>query len=354
MAESRFIKTVTYGGYDKADVIRRLESLSGQVFGLKNELRETKFLLESSENGKDIQESINTALAEERAKLTELQTENDKLSTELKAAEDSNKKYEEEIKKLTASLADAEAKLRDANTQLAASKSEDEALALSAVFIEAKKSADMLESSAKEKAEKLEKSAAEAAEKSIAYANDEGAAIIYEAECKAAEIVADAKNSSSAAEGSYDDMRASLLSKVAALSEQLSSFREAIKKVGEDSSGSLGECEKLLKNTEDKLKEGGAPEHKGPVKYDPEYPERPDRIAKLDAEDAQKRKNELDKLRLMAESINGNKGKAPDDKAAAAEEEKGHDSNSSNSDNNKGGKIDLAALAKQAKSLKNK
>ena len=40
MAESRFIRTVTFGGFDRTDVIRRLESLNGQIYDLKNELRE--------------------------------------------------------------------------------------------------------------------------------------------------------------------------------------------------------------------------------------------------------------------------------------------------------------------------
>lgn len=350
MAESRFIKTVTYGGYDKADVIRRLEALSQEVFGLKNELRETKLLLESSENGKDIKESIETVLADGRAKLTEAQTENETLSAKLKASEESNRKYEEEIKKLNASLEEVNSKLRDANTQLTASKSEDEALALSAVFIEAKKSADMLESSAKEKAEALEKSAAEAAEKSIAYANDEGAVIIYEAECKAAEIIADAKNSAAGIGSSYGDMRSSLLAKMNALSEQLGSFRSVIDEFRQNSVRSLSECEEILKNTEDKLSEGGDIAAAEPETAAPEYPERPDRTSKLDAEDAKKRKNELDKLRQMAESINGNKGKHQDSEAPTAEVTKPAVS----SDSKKGGKIDLAALSKQADSLKKK
>ncbi|MDO4863885.1 MAG: plectin [Ruminococcus sp.] len=375
MAEARFIKTVTYGGYDKAEVIRRLEYLNEQVFSLKNELRETKLLLESSKNGKEIQKSIETVLAGERAKLTEVQVQNDTLSTKLKASEDRNRKNEEEIKRLNASLEEVNAKLADANAQLATAQSEDEALALSTVFIEAKKSADMLESSAREKAEQLEKSAAEAAEKSIAYANDEGAVIIHEAECRAAEIIAEAKNAASEMETAYDNMRSSVLSKMTALGEQLGDFKEALMKFEENGVGNLYECEELLKKTEDTLTEGGIPVFREPSKVAPEYPERPKRKADLDSADSQKRRNELDKLRQMAESISGgsDKEKAPEAAPEAAEEAKPSDNDASdnsvtadNSSNNSGnndssdrnrpksGKIDLATLAKQAKALNEK
>ena len=33
MAESHFFRTVTYGGYDKADVLRRIDSLNEDIFG---------------------------------------------------------------------------------------------------------------------------------------------------------------------------------------------------------------------------------------------------------------------------------------------------------------------------------
>ena len=51
MAEARFIKTVAFGGYDKAGVIRRMEYLNTQVHDLRNELRETKLLLEAYKKG---------------------------------------------------------------------------------------------------------------------------------------------------------------------------------------------------------------------------------------------------------------------------------------------------------------
>lgn len=364
MAEVRFIKTVTYGGYDKAEVIHRLEHLNKQLFSAKNELRETKRLLEDNKKGKGLQKSIDGIIAEERAKLTEVQVQNDSLSTKLKAAEEDNRKYENEIKKLNASIEELNSKLADANSQLAAAKAADEALALSAVFIEAKKTADMLENSAKEKADSLEKTAAEAAEKSIAYANDEGAVIIYEAQREAAEIIAEAKNKAADMENASDNMRASVLDKMIGLGKQLNSFREALMKFEEEGVGNLYECEEILNKTEETLKEGGIPVFKEPSHLAPEYPDEPKRTADLESEDMKKRKNELDKLRQMAESIGAAKDKKEEAPAAETPEEKAETKKEENGKNNSadekapekknGGKIDLAALAAQAQALKKK
>ena len=345
MAESHFIRTVTYGGYDKADVVRRLDSLYERIFGLERELRETKLLLEASGKGEDIRECADSLLAEERDMLAKAQAENETLTVELEAAKADNKKYESEIRKLKASVEEAGKQLNEANTKLAASGSGDDAAALSTVFIEAKKSADMLESAAREKAGQLESSAAEAAEKSIAHANDESAVIINDAECRAAEIIADAKNAAEEMAAAYVNMRASILSKMLALGQQLGDFKDALMKFEENGVGNLYECEELLEQTQKTLNEGGVPEFREAVKYEPEYPERPVRKADLESEESKKRKSGLDRLRQMAESLAASKGK---DVAPAAETE---DAQDKDDDTKKGGKIDLAALAKKAKSL---
>ncbi len=374
MAGSRFIRTVTYGGYDKSDVIRRLDSLYEEIFGLQNELRETKLLLDGSKDGKEIKEALEGVLAEERAKLTEAQKENESLSMQLKTAEESNKKSENEIKKLTASLEEANSKLKEANSKLSAAKSNDDAAALSEVFVEAKKSADMLEKAAQEKAEQLKSSAAEAAENSIAFANDEGSLLINDAERKAAEIIADAKNAAGEMETAYDNMRASLLSKMVDLGKQLNDFKDAIMKFEEEGVGNLYKCEELLGKTEETLKEGGIPEFKEHEKVAPEYPERPARKADPDEADAQKRKHGLDKLRQMAESMTTSKGNAeaaPEKEAEAPAPEQAAEKKAETpepaaekkaekldkdkgDDKKKSGKLDLAAIAKQAKALNNK
>ena len=90
--------------------------------------------------------------------------------------------------------------------------------------------------------------------------------------------------------------------------------------------GEFGYCEEILIKTEATLKEGGVPVFSEPANFAPEYPDPPKRTADLESEDMKKRKNELDKLRQMAESISSSKDKkdeAPaDEKAEQKSEQK--------------------------------
>jgi len=186
MAEARFIKTVAFGGYEKSEVIRRLEYLNTQVYDLKNELRETKLLLDAYKKGSDAEKANESVLSGERAKLTQVQVQNETLTTKLKATEEENKNYEQQVKELSSSVAELTEKLKATQDKLAAAQSGGDAAALSQVFIEAQKSADMLVNNAKAEAEKLTSDAKTAAETTIADANDEAAQIVFEAERVAA------------------------------------------------------------------------------------------------------------------------------------------------------------------------
>lgn len=362
MAEARFIKTVTFGGFDKNEVIRRLEYLNTQVFDLKNELRETKLLLDGYKKGTDSEKNSESVLAGERAKLTEVQVQNDTLTTKLKASEEDNRMYEAEIESLNKKIEELNDQLAAANSKLAAANAGDEALALSAVFIEAKKTADMLELSAKEKADKISAESKTAAEQTIAIANDEADSIINEAERKAAEIIAEAKNNASKMESASENLRASVLAKVKVVGTQLNDFRDALMKFEEQGVGKLYECEELLNTTENTLKEGGVPVFKEPEEFDPEYPDKPKKRFDPNKEEQEKRKSELDKLRQKAASIGkDNKSEQADTKPgevksddAKKEEPQAENKSDENKKEEKKGKLDLAALAAQAQALNKK
>ena len=104
MAEARFIKTVTFGGYEKEAVIKRLEFLNTQVHDLRNELRETKLLLDAYKKGSDQEKALESVLSEERAKLTQVQVQNNTLNVKLKATDDENRSLEQQIKDQTLEL----------------------------------------------------------------------------------------------------------------------------------------------------------------------------------------------------------------------------------------------------------
>ena len=187
MAEPRFIKTVTFGGYEKEAVVKRIEFLNEQVHDLRNELRETKLLNEAYKKGTEQEKALETVLSEERAKLTQIQVQNNTLSLKLKATDDENSNLLVEIKSLKDEIAELKDKLKAAESKCAALMAQDEAMALSNVFIEAQKSSSMLEGAAKSKAAEIEFKTKKLAEDIVSEANTEAEQIIFEAERTAAE-----------------------------------------------------------------------------------------------------------------------------------------------------------------------
>ncbi len=355
MAEARFIKTVAFGGYEKSEVIRRLEYLNSQVFDLKNELRQTKLLLEAYKKGTDAEKANETVLAGERAKLTQVQVQNETLTTKLKAAEEENRGYEQKVRELDGTIADLNDQLKAANDSITALKAGSDAAALSQVFIEAQKSADMLINNAKSNAEKMAEDARTAAEITIADANDEAAQIVFEAEREAALKLTDSKNKTEEMNVSSNNMKAIMLDDVTKLGAEMSHLRKIIEKFMETGLSDITDAEERLFQVSNTLREGGVPVFKAPEYFEAELPETPKRNAlkAIEAnaekeEEKQKKQNELDKLKQMAQALGGKKDTKPEkaDTKPAEASPKQEEQNEK-----KGGKIDLAALAAQASAL---
>ena len=340
MAETRFMRTVEFGGYDRNDVIKRLEFLNTQVFDLKNELRETKLLMEEYKKGTDEEKAHETVLAGEKVKLTSLQVQNETASAKLKAAEEDNKKLSEELEALKAKCADMEKELEDAKSKVNALEAGSEAVALTQVFIEAQKSANALVQKANEEAENKKQQAEDLVKDMIEDANHTAAEIVYEAEKNAAELDAESKNNAEKMKVASNNLKAVMLKDVEALSTHFAELGEMIAELAEKSSERVTESKKLLKITENKLTEGGVPEFRSPELVDPEYPEAPE--PRKPSESQKKSNAKLDELAKMAASIAG-EGSADD----AAETEPAADKK----DEPKKGGVDLADLMKQAQAL---
>ncbi len=362
MAETRFIKTVTFGGYDKNDVDKRLESLYSQVYELKNELREAKLSLEKYKEGTDEEKTHESVLAVERAKLTQLQVKNENITERLKAAEDDNKNKEKENEELKESVKQLKASLDDANSELSALKAGGDAAALGVVFIEAQKSRDMLLSTAKTEAAALEADSKKLSENMITEANNKAASIIYEAEKQAAEITANAENKSEQMKVASGNLRASMLSDVGRIGEAVTKLKEMLAEFEKTGFGMVDESEKLLKSVEKELTAGGVPVFSVPKEIKPELPEEPEyqKVDNTYGEAAKKKNDELEKLKAMASALDGSKPAAEKknsnaDLAALAQQAaalKGDKPESKKPAENKPkGGVDLAALAQQAAAL---
>ena len=357
MAEPRFIKTVTFGGYEKESVIRRMEYLNEQVHDLRNELRETKLLLEAYKKGTDQEKALESVLSEERAKLTQVQVQNNTLNLKLKATDDENSGYVQQIKDLNAEIAELKDKLKATESKCAALMAQDEAMALSNVFIEAQKSSSMLEGTAKSKAAEIEYQSKKLAENIVSDANVEAEQIIFEAERTAAETIAEAQNKAEQMKLASNNLKASVLDDVNTLKLHMGMVRDALEGFRNVGLTKLVEADDCLNKTEEALKEGGIPVFKIPENIQPDIPERPMSLSEKMRDDEEKRKKQenLDKLKQMADSIGNKKddNKEKDDKDTS-ENAAGDKADNSQNGEKKGGKVDLAALAAKANSIKNK
>ena len=339
MNESRFIKTVTFGGYDKNDVDKKLESLYTQVYDLKNELRETKLLIEEYKKGTDAEKAQETVIAGERAMLTSAQVQKETLSDKVKLLDDDRKSKEKEIEELKGQLSTVKAQLEEANSRLTVFEAGTDAASLGTVFIEAQKAANTVIETSKAKAEELEKNADKLVQNMVDDANNKASKIIYEAEKRAAEMDAESKNNSEKMNAASENLRAVVLNEVEQYSEQISKLRTVFENFEDMGIAKIQESEELLKRTRKKLADGGVPVFRDPAVIKAEIPPEPE-YKKIDndiADEKKEKKNEeLDKLMAMAQAIGGDK--PAEDKPSEKKEEKK-------------GSVSLDDLMKQAASI---
>lgn len=355
MAETRFIKTVEFGGYDRNDVIKRLEFLNTQVFDLKNELRETKLLMEEYKKGSDEEKAHEAVLAQEKVKMTSLQVQNETTSAKLKAAEEDRAKLSDELEALKKSNAAVVKELEEAKAKISAMEAGNEAVALSQVFISAQKSADELKANAAKEADEKKAQADALVKEMIDDANHTAAEIVYEAEKKAAETDAESKNAAEKMKVASNNLRAVMLEDVETLSKQVTELNDAFEALKSKSA----EASRLLKVTENRLTEGGVPEFRQPENFVAKLPDAPE--PRKSAEQQKKSNARLDELAKMAAAIDGG-GEAPAEKADGKKGGTSLDdilkqaeslgkSDGGKKDKKKSGGVDLEELLKQANAL---
>lgn len=362
MAETKFIRTVTYGGFDRGDVNKKIDSLNSQLFELKNELREAKLSLEEYKKGSPEEKAHESVLAVERTKLTDALVQNEKLTGKLKTAEEDAKTKEKKLAELESENKKLFADNEELKKKLAAYEAGNDAAALSTVFIEAQKSANQIVENARKDSEEKVSDAKKLAEDTVAEANNKAAQIIFDAEKRAAQITADAKNGAEEMKAASGNLRAVLLGDIEKLNSEVKKLREVFADFEKNGKVGLDDSAKVLDSAYSKLTEGGVPVFKSPEKIAPTDVEEPvlknvntDYIQNADKEAIKKKNEELEKLAAMAASIGGGKPAPKSEEAPAPESEpKKTEENEKGKDKDKkpaGGGVDLEALMKQAQAL---
>lgn len=362
MAETKFIRTVTYGGFDRGDVNKRIDSINSQLFELKNELREAKLSLEEYKKGTPEEKAHESVLAVERTKLTDALVQNEKLTGKLKTAEEDAKNKEKKLAELESENKKLSADNEELKKKLAAYEAGNDAAALSTVFIEAQKSANQIVENARKDAEVRVSDSKKLAEDTVAEANNKASQIIFRAEKKAAQITADAENGAEEMKAASGNMRAVLMKDIEKLDSEVKKLREVFADFEKNGKTGLDESAKVLDSAYNKLKEGGVPVFRSPEKIAPKDIDEPslknvntDYIQNEDKEAVKKKNEELEKLAAMAASIGGGKPAPKSEETPAPKPEKSEEKEKDNGkDKDKksaGGGVDLAELMKQAQAL---
>lgn len=351
MDETRFIKTVAFGGFDKTDVLNHLENLNSQVYDLKNELRDAKYLLEAYRSGSTSEKACETALAEERSILSKYQVANESLSTKLTAALEENSTCQNQIRALKKEIEDLNAKLKSSNDMIIALQAGTEAAALGNVFIEAQKASDMLVGEAKSKSAQINYDAKKAAEDTISGANKMAEQIVREAERNAAETLAEAERKAEEMTLASDSVRSAVTKNADILAKGIGTLKYLLDDLSRTSSSALSQSEKLLgdmsaalrgernentdEDTDDEDELNETQEEELPAPDNESKDAKPEEKAETPADQDKQEAVHNDK-----NNHNEQAGKAVSVKPAQDNQQK-----------NKKGKIDLAALAAQANAI---
>lgn len=320
MADTLFIKAAAFGGYDKNDVDKRLDTLYTLIYNLKNEIRENKQIIKKYEEGYSQDKAYENAIAVERAQLTQLQVKNENLIEKNKSRQEELKSKELENAKLTeeiAALKEEVEVLRLEQLTLKNNNTED----LGIIFIEAKKSRDLIVNKAKEEANEIMDEARKFCEDLVAETNEKIHKLIDNAEKKASDVIKESEIRRKALVDEEAAMKTAFLEKIMTYTEELNNIKTSVDAFTAASDAFFGESKTLLDESEMKAleKPKAAEPAKKPVNTQP--------------------------------AADNNKT-SPKESVTADSAEKNNDSDDNDENKNDGG-INLDDLLKQAKELNN-
>ena len=253
-----FLKTVSFGGFDKKDVLAYVDELNTKIYTLEAELDEKKALLESAGGTGDNSEKYEELLAADKAKITELQTNNDSLKLQMKSMEDELAEKDKEIEALKAQNAELEEQLQEAKNKAASGSGESSALDLSNVFIEAQKTANTIVTQAKENARKMDEDAKKLANQVVDDANGKASTIVKNADEKASKILSDAEDKSSEMRAVADTVKKQIEDEIAEVDENVVKLKEVLEMFSSESLARLNEAKEQLDSAQSVVKKGGA------------------------------------------------------------------------------------------------
>lgn len=272
MNETKFIKTVTFGGYDKTDTENHIKALYSKISALENQLKIAENALEKYKSGTAPEIIRDSLISEMSDELTECKAENKSLAEKLESTMAENKKQEDEINTLKYSVAELEHNLSDADMKLLSMSQKDDTAVFGAVFASAKKSAEEIIETAQKKAENLKADSEKLAENIVAEANNKASDIVYEAEVYATEMMAEVSDEKM--EAVSGNIKALLLEDVNSLSVCMEKFQKSFETLLSEGNSLLEKSENMLSETRSTLIQGGIPVFRN-IEIEADLPEKP-------------------------------------------------------------------------------
>ncbi|MEG0615446.1 MAG: hypothetical protein RR540_06785, partial [Oscillospiraceae bacterium] len=161
MENSGFLKSVSFGGFDKKDVLAYVDDLNTKIYTLEAEVEEKRALLgeegaaPSNFERRDDNE-YEEIIAKERTHVNELMAKIDTLNLTVQSHESALADKEAEVEKYKDKISELQEQLANAETNVVP---EENSFDIGSVFIEAKKSADKIIAEAKHAAKKMNEDA---------------------------------------------------------------------------------------------------------------------------------------------------------------------------------------------------
>lgn len=266
-----FLKTVSFGGFDKKDVLAYVDELNTKIYTLQAELDEKTALVNAQGESTADTEKYEKLLAADKQKITELQTNNDSLKNQIKTVEDESAAKDKEIEELKKKNADLEAELVDAKNKAAAAASgATSAMDLTNVFMQAQNTANSIVTQAKENARKMDEDAKRLANQVVDDANSKASTIVKTADekatkilsdagAKSASIIADAEDKSAEMRAAAADMKATVLDEVSIIDSNIIKIRASIEAFVRESAAKIDETQRNIADAREAFNEGKIP-----------------------------------------------------------------------------------------------
>ena len=267
MEGTGFLKTVSFGGFDKKDVLAYVDELNTKIYTLEAELDEKKALLESSDGagGGADSEKYEQLLAADKAKISELQAGNDSLRLQMQSMEDELAQKNKEIEALKAQNAELEDQLQEAKNKAATGAGDSSAMDLSNVFLEAQKTANTIVTQAKENARKMDEDAKKLANQVVDDANGKASTIVKSADEKASRILSEAEDKTSEMRAAADRIRKQVTEEIAEIDENVVKLKEVLEMFSSESIFKLDEAKATIDSAQASLRRNAVPGASAPA-----------------------------------------------------------------------------------------